>query len=92
MLKATSCSSISLTVISPNCAQHPAALWGLAVPALGSVVPGAGLAVLVAIHKGHLMTAHGGVAECLQAPLRVSREKTDVKDQLRVGGGEDMDK
>lgn len=52
--------------------------------------PGAGLAIVVAVHKGHLMTARGGVDEHLQAASPASREKTDVKEQLRKG--EDMDK
>lgn len=58
-------------VISPDYAQHPSVVWGLAVP----VVPGAGLALVVAIHKGHLMAAHGGAAESLQAPLRHPERK-----------------
>lgn len=66
---------MSLMVISPDYAQHPSVVWGLAVPAPGSVVPGAGLPVVVAIHKGHLMAAHGGVAECLRAPLRNPERK-----------------
>lgn len=62
-------------VVLPDCARHPSVVRGLAVPAPGSVVPGAGLAIVVAIHKGHLMTAHGGVAECLRAPLRHPERK-----------------
>lgn len=62
-------------VVLPDRAQHPSVVQGLTVSAPGSVVPGAGLAIVVAIHKGHLMTAHGGVAECLQAPLRRPERK-----------------
>lgn len=42
---------------------------------------------MAAVHKGHLMTARGGVAECLQAASPASREKTDMKEQLRAGVG-----
>jgi len=73
-------------VVSADCAQHPLVARGLAVLAAGSTVPGGlcqpaepqlpgvGLAVVVAVHKGHLMTARGGIAECLRAACPASRD------------------
>lgn len=62
-------------VISLDYVLHPSVVWGLAVPVLGPVVPGAGLDIVVAIHKDHSMAAHGGAAECLWAPLRYPERK-----------------
>lgn len=42
---------------------------------------------MVVVHKGHLMTARGGVAEHLRAASPASRERTNMKEQLGGGGG-----
>lgn len=45
--------------------------------------------MVVAVRKGHPMTARGGAAERFRAALPASGQKTDTKEQLR---GENVDK